>query len=190
MKMATGGLSSFFVEKIQYTRMKKKFQTILVQGKWKNSFTAVVFSLKGPWGLLEKKTQPFWIQAKTENCWKSGIQKFFFCFFRFSFKNLVVRKRKKNFIILIFWNKMKNQTQSFGNKLKFGISESGDKNVSSFYRCIKLYCCLVVFDMYWYEVSGTLSVCCKPSSGAGVVWIKTSLSLGQGQNWPHNGDRT
>ena len=35
-----------------------------------------------------------------------------------------------------------------------------------------------------------LALCCLPSSGASVVWVETSLSLGQGQTWPHNGNRT
>ena len=35
---------------------------------------------------------------------------------------------------------------------------------------------------------GMLASCCLPSSGAGVVWVETSQSIGQ--IWPYNGDRT
>ena len=48
-------------------------------------------------------------------------------------------------------------------------------------------------DQYWSTTcwlpNNSVS-CCKPRSGAGVVWVKTSPSLGQGQTWPYNGDRT
>ena len=37
--------------------------------------------------------------------------------------------------------------------------------------------------------TGHCRSCCMPSSGAGVVWLETSLSLGQGQTWPFNGLR-
>ena len=37
---------------------------------------------------------------------------------------------------------------------------------------------------------GTVVTCSKPSSGAGVVWVETSLSLGQVTPGHKNGDRT
>ena len=38
-----------------------------------------------------------------------------------------------------------------------------------------------------FASTGTLLLCCKPSSGAGVVWVETRVSLGQVQTWPYNG---
>lgn len=37
---------------------------------------------------------------------------------------------------------------------------------------------------------GTLEACCKPSSGDGVFWVETSLSLVQGRIRSLSGDRT
>ena len=32
-------------------------------------------------------------------------------------------------------------------------------------------------------IPGTVATCCMPSGEVGVVWVKTSLSLGQGHTW-------
>ena len=39
-----------------------------------------------------------------------------------------------------------------------------------------------------FVLPGMLASCWLPSSGAGVVWVETSQSIGQ--IWPYNGDRT
>ena len=42
------------------------------------------------------------------------------------------------------------------------------------------YICLTFWSDKEVAALGTVALCCKPSSEAGVVWVKTSLCLGQG----------